>query len=49
MQAAMRYMTLVATYNPLYMTSKLNCGELVISYILFAKNRIEDIRNSLHI
>lgn len=49
MQAAMRYMTLVATYNPLYMTSKLNCGELVISYILFAKNRIEDIRNSLRI
>ncbi len=49
MQAAMRYMTLVANYNPLYITSKLNCGELIISYILFAKNRIEDIRNSIRI
>ncbi len=49
MQAAMRYLTQVSTYNPLYITSKLNCGELIISYILFAKNRIEDIRNSIRI
>ncbi len=49
MKAAMHYLTLISTYDPLYITSKINCGELIISYLLFAKNRIEDIRNSLRI
>lgn len=47
MRAAMHYMDLICTYNPLYITSKMNSGELVISYLLFAKNRLEDIRNSI--
>ena len=28
---------------------KVNSGELIISYVLFAKNRLEDIRNSIRI
>ena len=38
-----------STYDPLYITSKVNSGELIISYVLFAKNRLEDIRNSIRI
>ena len=47
MQAAMEYMDKICTYNPLYITSSMNSGELVLSYLLFAKNRLEDIRDSI--
>ena len=49
MNAALEYMNRICTYDPLYITSKVNSGELVISYLLFAKNRLEDIRNSIRI
>ncbi len=49
MAAAMDYMNRICTYDPLYITSKVNSGELIISYLLFAKNRLEDIRNSIRI
>ena len=49
MVAAIEYMNRICTYDPLYITSKVNSGELIISYVLFAKNRLEDIRNSIRI
>lgn len=47
MAAAMKYMDSICSYDPLYITSKVNSGELVISYLIFARNRLEDIRNSI--
>lgn len=47
MFAAMDYMNRICTYDPLYITSKVNSGELIISYVLFAKNRLEDVRDSI--
>lgn len=47
MDAAMTYLTRICTYDPLYITANVNSGELVISYLLFAKNRLEDIRDSI--
>lgn len=49
MAAAIGYLDLICTYDPLYITSKLNSGELIISYVMFAKNRLEDIRDSIRI
>ena len=49
MAAAMEYMNKICTYDPLYITSSFNSGELIISYLMFAKNRLEDIRNSIRI
>lgn len=49
MQAALEYLDKIATYNPIYITSSFNSGELIISYLLFAKNRLEDIRDSIRI
>ena len=49
MAAALDYMNRICSYDPMYITSKLNSGELIISYVLFAKNRLEDIRNSIRI
>lgn len=49
MKAAMDYMNLICTYDPLYITSKVNSGELIISYLLFSMNRLDDIRESLKI
>lgn len=49
MQEAMRYLDLICDYNPLYITSAFNSGELIISYMLFARNRLEDIRDSIRI
>ena len=49
MAAAIEYMNRICTYDPLYITSQVNSGELIISYVLFAKNRLEDIRNSIRI
>ena len=49
MAEAMRYMDLICNYDPLYITSSVNSGELIISYLLFAQNRLADIRDSLRI
>lgn len=49
MQEALRYLDLIADYNPLYITSAFNSGELIISYMLFARNRLTDIRDSIRI
>ena len=34
-------------YDPLYITSSMNSGELVLSYLLFARARLNDIKNSI--
>ena len=47
MQVAMDALNRICTYNPLYITSKFNSGELIVAYLLNAKNRLEDIRNSI--
>lgn len=47
MTAAIDYMNRICTYDPLYITAKVNSGELIISYVLFAKNRLEDVRDSI--
>ena len=47
MASAMSYLTRICDYDPLYITSSFNSGELVLSYLLFAKARLEDIRNSI--
>lgn len=47
--AAMDYLNSICTYNPLFITSTFNSAELVISYLLFARNRIEDIKESIRI
>jgi len=47
--AAMSYLDRICEYNPMYITSVFNSGELIISYVLFAKNRLEDIRDSIRI
>lgn len=49
MEAAMHYMDLICDYDPMYITSAFNSGELIISYLLFARNRLEDIKDSLRI
>lgn len=46
---AMKLLDKICTYNPLYITSAVNSGELIISYLLFARNRIADIRDSIRI
>ena len=49
MAVAMDYMNRICTYDPLYITSTVNSGELILSYLLFAKARIVDIMTSLRI
>ena len=49
MQAALVYMNKICTYDPLYITAKVNSGELIISYLMFAKNRLEDVMDSMKI
>ena len=49
MNEAMHYMDRICSYDPLYITSSFNSGELIISYLLFARNRLSDIRDSLRI
>lgn len=49
MRAAMDYLDRICTYDPLYITSSFNSGELILSYLLFAKARLEDIRDSIRI
>ena len=45
--AAMQCLDRICTYDPLYITSPVNSGELILSYLLFAKARLEDIRDSI--
>ncbi len=47
--AAMGYLNAICTYDPLLITSTFNSPELVLSYLLFARNRIEDIKESIRI
>lgn len=47
MKAAMMYMNRICTFDPLIVTSFFNSGELIVSYLLFAKARLEDIRDSI--
>lgn len=49
MKAAMQYLDRIAVYNPLYITSSFNSGELIISYLMFARSRLMDISKSLRI
>lgn len=49
MKAAMEYLDRICNYNPLYITSFFNSGELITAYLLFAKTRLEDIRDSIRI
>lgn len=45
--AAMRYMDFICTYDPLYITSSFNCGEVILANLTFARSRLEDIRASI--
>lgn len=49
MREAIKYLDKICTYDPLYITSSFNSGELVISWLMFAKNRLEDVRDSIRI
>lgn len=49
MNAAMDYLDRICTYDPLVITSFFNSGELIASYLVFAKTRLEDIRDSIRI
>ncbi|MCR4665823.1 MAG: DUF2333 family protein [Desulfovibrio sp.] len=49
MKAANMYLDRICTYDPLYITSSFNSGELIISYLLFARARLQDISKSLRI
>ncbi len=49
MNAANVYLDKICTYDPLYITSSFNSGELIISYLLFARARLSDISKSLRI
>ena len=49
MAAAMEYMNRICNYDPLVITSFFNSGELIVSYLLFARARLEDIRDSIRI
>ena len=44
---AIYYLDKICTYNPLLITSEFNSGELIISYLVFARNRIQDVHDSL--
>ncbi len=48
-ESAMSYLDKICTYNPLVVTNTFNSPELIISYLLFARNRIEDIKESIRI
>lgn len=49
MASAMSYLNRICTYDPLYITSFFNSGELIVSWLLFARSRLEDIRDSIRI
>ena len=46
---AVSYTHLDVYKRQMYITSSFNSGELIISYLMFTKNRLEDIRDSLRI
>lgn len=45
--SAMEYLNRICNYDPLIITSFFNSGELIASYLVFAKTRLEDIRDSI--
>lgn len=47
MKAAIFYLDKICNYNPLYITSWFNSGELVTSWLLFARARLVDVQNSI--
>lgn len=49
MQAAIGYLDQICDYDPLYITSWFNSGELVTSWLLFARARLVDVRDSIRI
>lgn len=49
MTSAMSYLNRICNYDPLYITSFFNSGELIVSWLLFARARLEDIRDSIRI
>lgn len=49
MQAALGYLNQICDYDPLYITSWFNSGELVTSWLLFARARLGDVRDSIRI
>lgn len=49
MASAMSYLNRICNYDPLYITSFFNSGELIVSWLLFARSRLEDIRDSIRI
>ncbi|MBD5553525.1 MAG: DUF2333 family protein [Desulfovibrio sp.] len=49
MASAMSYLNRICNYDPLYITSFFNSGELIVSWLLFARARLEDIRDSIRI
>lgn len=49
MASAMSYLNRICTYDPLVITSFFNSGELIVSWLLFARARLEDIENSIRI
>ncbi len=46
---AMYYLDQICEFDPLLVTKTFNSSELIISYLLFARNRIEDIKESIRI
>ncbi len=49
MAAAMDYLDKICTYDPFYITPKFNSGELIVAHLIFAKNRLQDIMDSIRI
>lgn len=49
MNEALEYLNKICVYDPLYITAKVNSGELIISYLMFAKNRLEDVMLSIRV
>ncbi len=46
---AMQYLNSICTFDPLLVTKTFNSSEYMISLLIFAKNRIEDIKKSIRI
>ena len=49
MASAMQYLDRICTYDPLGIYSFFNSGDLIVSWLLFARARLEDIRDSIRI
>ncbi len=46
---AMEYLNAICTFDPLIVTKTFNSSEYMISLLIFARNRIEDIKKSIRI